>query len=240
MFDRITPVFKSQIVAEHIASRILDAKMQVGDKLAPEREMARSMDVSRTTLREAIAMLQIAGVLEVKRSSGIFVAALPDREEIKQRLNEANFGRLTDSQTAIDTRIALEPGVAILAAKAATREDWAQFDGHLDAMREAVARGDVEAYRMSDNNMHKAFALATHNEIITSIMLPVIDTARQPLWNAIKQNIYNAAVLDSSFHEHCRIIDAMRTGDAYFIFRAVTHHLENSKTRLGLDIDNVL
>jgi len=237
MFDKINPIHRSQIVAEQIVSKIQLAKMQIGDKLASEREIAKSMDVSRNTLREAIAMLQMAGILEVRRSSGIFIASLPETEDIKQRLNDPAFTKYTDSETAIDARIAMEPGAAILASKSATEEDWKRFDSHITAMRAAVEKGDVEAFRKNDNDMHKAFALATHNSVIISTLLPVIDTARQPLWNAIKQNIYNASVLHHSFDEHRQILDAMRIGDEYCIFRAVARHLENSKSRLGIDIE---
>lgn len=237
MFKRVRPIFRSQIVAEQIVSRIREAKMKVGDKLAPEREMAKSMDVSRNTLREAIAMLQMAGVLEVRRSSGIFVASLRKEEDVKQWLNDAGFGRFSDSQTAIDTRIALEPGAAILTAKVATQKDWDRFDSYIAGMEQAVDRGDVEIYRNLDNDLHKALTQATRNDMLISILLPVIDTARQPLWTAIKRNIYKAAVLHSSLSEHRRIIEAMRTGDEYFIFRAFRHHLERSRERLGIEFE---
>ncbi|MGN6772545.1 MAG: FadR/GntR family transcriptional regulator [Rhizobiaceae bacterium] len=237
MFDRITPISRSQIVAEQILSKILQTKMNIGDKLSPEREIAKSMDVSRNTLREAIAMLQVAGVLEVRRSSGIFIASLPEEKDVKQWLNDAGFGKYTDSQTAIDARIALEPGAAILASAVATATDWEKFDGLIKTMRLAVERRDVETYRKNDNDLHKAFAIATRNETVISILLPLIETARQPLWNAIKQNVYNADVLHESYDEHQQIIDAMRSGEEYYIFRAFTRHLRNSKSRLGLEIE---
>jgi DNA-binding FadR family transcriptional regulator len=237
MFDRITPISRSQIVAEQILSKILEAKMTVGDKLAPEREIARSMDVSRNTLREAIAMLQVAGVLDVRRSSGIFIASLPEEKDVKQRLDDAGFGKYTDSQTAIDARIALEPGAAILASVVATPADWKKFDTLIKAMQFAVENRDVETYRKNDNDLHKAFVVSTRNETLISILLPLIETARQPLWNAIKQNIYNADVLRESYDEHRQIIDAMRSGEEYYIFRAFTRHLKNSKSRLGLEIE---
>ncbi len=238
MFTPVTPIFRSQIIAEQIVSKIRGARMKVGDKLSPEREMAKSMDVSRNTLREAIAMLQVAGVLEVRRSSGTFVASLPDEEDVKRSLKEADFGRFTDSQTAIDVRIALEPGAAILAAKAATPDDWAKFDDCIVEMQQAVNKGDIEAYRKWDNDLHKAMAMATGNDMLISILLPVIETARQPLWKAIKQNIYRAEVLRSSLAEHQKIIEAMHSADEYFIFRAFRNHLENSKGRLEIDSDS--
>ncbi|WP_316980374.1 FadR/GntR family transcriptional regulator [Shumkonia mesophila] len=237
MFDKISPIHRSQIVAEQIVSKIQLAKMQIGDKLASEREIAKSMDVSRNTLREAIAMLQVAGILEVRRSSGIFIAALPDQDVVKRRLIDGVFATFTDSETAIDARIAMEPGVAILASKTATDEEWKSIDRHLDAMREAVDKKDIEEYRKNDNDMHKLFATATHNEVIISTILPIIDTARQPLWSAIKKDIYNSSVLHESYDEHRLIVEAMRTTDEYYIFRAVRRHLEKSKARLGIDID---
>ena len=237
MFEKINTTFRSHIVAEQIVDKIRASNMRVGDKLAPEREMAKSMNVGRNTLREAIAMLQVAGVLEVRRSSGIFVASLPNEGAVLGRLKEAGFAGATDSQSAIDARIAMEPGVAILASKSATEEDWDTFNRYIEAMRLSAEKGDVDAYRKCDNELHKAIARSSRNDVVVSTLIPIIDTARQPLWNAIKRNIYNASVLGSSFDEHCRIIEAMRSGDEYFIFRAFRYHLERSKSRLVLDID---
>ncbi|NKX41246.1 FadR family transcriptional regulator [Rhodobacteraceae bacterium R_SAG2] len=237
MFTRVTPILRSQMVAEQIASKIRAARMQIGDKLLTEREMAKSMDVSRNTLRDAIAMLQMAGVVEVRRSSGIFVASIPDEEEVHQWMKEAELGRFTDSQTAIDARIALEPGAAVLVANTATPEDWARFDGYLAKMQEAVDRGDVQSYRKCDNDLHKALAVATGNDLLISILLPVIETARQPLWAAIKNNIYRADVLQNSLTEHRQIIEAMRSGDELLILQAFRNHLKNSESRLRIDSD---
>lgn len=238
MFSPVKQIFRSQVIAEQIVSKIHDTRMQIGDKLATEREMAKSMDVSRNTLREAIAMLQVAGILEVRRSSGVFVASVPAQEDVKKWLSEAEFDRFTDSQTAINARIALEPGAAILAAKSATPEDWDKFDDYIAEMQRAVESVDVENYRKNDNDLHKALAVATRNDMLISILLPVIETARQPLWNAIKQNIYQADVLRSSLTEHKQIIEAMRTADEYFIFRAFRNHLENSRDRLEINSES--
>ena len=237
MFERIKPVFRSQVVAEQIVRTIRGANLKIGDKLATEREMANSMDVSRNTLREAIAMLQVAGVLEVKRSSGIFVASLPDDENVRKSLENAGFLGATDTHEAIDARIAMEPGSGILASRNASEKDWATFDALINKMRDAIQKGDIETYRNYDNELHRSIAESTRNEVIISTLIPIIETAREPLWSAIKEGIYNVSVLQSSLDEHCRIVEAMRTGDEYFIYRAFRTHLEKSKARLDIDID---
>lgn len=233
IFGKVVPIHRSRSVAEQIMKQIYLAKMDIGDKLSPERELAKSMEVGRNTLREAIAILQVAKIVEVKRSTGIFIASLPSEDDFKRQLSDAEFSKYTDTKTAINARIAMEPGVAILASKNATDQDWEKLNTLISDMRCAVDQGDVEEYRKKDNDLHKAIALAAHNSVIDATLLSVIDTARQPIWRAIKQNVYNASVLHASFEEHQKIIEAMRSQDEYFIFRAVTKHLENSKKRLG-------
>jgi len=234
MFRKVQPIQRSQLVAEQLVAKIRNDGMRVGDKFPPEREIAKAMDVGRNTLREAIATLRLMGLLEVRRSSGIFVAAIPPEGDVSldmQHILTQNMG----PQTAIDARIAMEPGAAILASQMAQTDDWRLLEKIFTLLRRAVDSGDEQRYRKADNAFHKAVVRMTRNEILISSLLPVLNSVRQPLWRMMKRDIYDDFILRQGFEEHRCIYEALRSGDEYFIFRAMRRHLENSKARLAAE-----
>lgn len=218
-----------------IAAMMRQENMQVGDKFPPEREIASAMNVSRNTLREAIASLRLMGLLEVRRSSGIFVAKLPSEHDATGI--QAVYAANVDTETSIDARIAIEPGAAVLAAKQATKKDWSLLHDLFGAIVKAVDDLDVDRYRLTDNRFHKAIAEATHNELLIKTLLPILDTARQPLWSMMKRDIYSPAVLQQGCAEHKSIYKALCRGKETEIFHAVRNHLEASKRRLIADLE---
>lgn len=73
MFEAVESKTISEIVINQIQKKIISGELQVGDQLAPERELVRDLDISRSTLREALKALEVMGVVESKRGNGSFV-----------------------------------------------------------------------------------------------------------------------------------------------------------------------
>ena len=234
-FPVIKPVQRSRIVAEQLIAAIQEQRIQVGDKLPPEREMAKAMNVSRNTLREAIAALQLLGFFDVRRSSGIYLAKQPEGPEVLDDVTD-NHGTFHDPFSALDARIAMEPGAAILAAKLAEPEDWEQLEKAWADMRTAKKEGSYPRYMIADTRFHKTMASATHNELVIQALAPIFDTMRKPVWKNLKTSIHSIhgpEVWGASFEEHRLILEALRSKDDYLIFRAVTSHLTHSRQRLA-------
>lgn len=121
-FPKIKQQQKKSMLAVEALLSVIASRYAIGDKLPPERVLAQEMDISRNTLREAIAALQLMGILEVRHSQGNFVVALPKNEEKAFSL-ETIFIPNVDPFTMVDSRVGLEPGVAYLAAERATAKD---------------------------------------------------------------------------------------------------------------------
>lgn len=205
--------------------------LRVGDKLPPEREMAKAMNVSRNTLREAIAALQLLGYFEVRRSSGVYLVKQPDDMVVQEAVEDV-YASGRDPYTSIDARIAIEPGAAILAAKVATLEDWDILQKVFTAMTVARDQRDYSRYLLLDNTFHKTIVKMTKNRLLIKAIIPVLDSMRQPTWRSMKESIQTADVWSVSYEEHQMILNMMRSGDEYMIYRAVIGHLMHSKTRL--------
>lgn len=228
--SQIRPVQRSRIVAEQLLAAIRNQGLRMGDKLPTERELAKAMNVSRNTLREAIAALQLLGFFEVRRSSGIFLIKHPDDSEIfssSDEITEIDF----DPYTAADARIALEPGTAIAAARAATPEDWDALEKICDTMARAIAKRDFARYSRYDTIFHQQIVKATHNDFLISAVMPVVNAKMHPLWTTMKANVHTLEIRKASCSEHRLILYAMRLGDDYMIFRTMMMHLINTKNR---------
>lgn len=234
MFSKVNPIRRSELVARQLIAKITNDRMRLGDKLPTEREISNAMNVSRNTLREAIATLQLMGILEVKRSSGIYISKLPANDDVVHSIQHV-LTQNVDPQIAIDARIAMEPGAAILASQVASAEDWEHIDKFIAIIKQSVQDNSIEQYRIADNNFHKAIVLATENDTLISTLIPILDTVRQPLWRMMKHDIYDESLLQRGKEEHIRIYEAMHSKDEYYIFRAVRHHLQRSKERLAIE-----
>ncbi len=231
MFEQIKPVYRSRIVAMQIVAMMREGKLNVGEKIPAERELARIMNIGRNTLREAIASLRLLGLLEVRRGDGIYIGKIPSNENVGDEIQSV-FKDNIDTSTAIDSRIAIEPGAAILASKNANKRDWSKLKSLIEAIVQAVNLREVDSYRRADNLFHKAIVEATHNYLLIKTLVPVLDTVRQPLWSMMKKGIYSDYVLIMVCEEHKAIYNALLERDEWNIFCAVKSHLEASKHRL--------
>lgn len=227
----IKPVQRSRIVAEQLMAAIREQRLNIGDKLPPEREMAKAMNVSRNTLREGIAALQLLGYFEVRRSSGIYLIKQPDDDVVHEAVENV-YASGRDPYTSIDARIAIEPGAAILAAKVAAGKDWDMLQKVFDAMTAARERRDYRRYVLIDNTFHRTIVKITRNRLLVKSIIPILDSMRQPIWRSMKESIQTEDVWNVSYEEHRMILNAMRSGDDYMIYRAMTGHLTRSKQRL--------
>src|SRR5918998_3790136 len=127
-------------VADRIAADIRAGRLAPGDRLPSERDLARSLEVGRASVREAIAALQVAGVLETRPGSGSFVAA-----GAGERARESHDASPSD---LLEARALLEPAVARLAAQRGRPDPEAE--ALLNAMEAAADQGDLAAWNECD------------------------------------------------------------------------------------------
>jgi DNA-binding FadR family transcriptional regulator len=187
-----------------------------GDRLPPERELAERLQVSRVTLREAIAALRDAGYLESRRgrSGGTFVVyggahAGEDPAELAKQMGPA----LHD---ALDFRRVLEPGAAALAAsRTLSASDRQRLVSALAAARD---RGATR--RVNDSRLHLAVAAASGSPSLAASVADVQLTLDRLLAAipVIRRN------LDHSDTQHDRIVDAILHGDPLAARIAMEEH----------------
>ena len=134
-----------------------------GERLPSERELARTLEVSRASVREALAALQLRGVVETRKGAGTFVSGRPPAAETQP--HDAS------PSAVLEARAQLEPRVARLAAARAQRDAVAE---KLLAAMEAEPV-DIATWNASDRLFHRQLAAMTGNPVLLAFADHVAD-----------------------------------------------------------------
>ena len=158
----------TQRLYEQVAGQVTDlvarGEFKPGDRLPPERDLAKLLGVSRPTVREAMIALEIAGLVEVRVGAGAFITEKAQTNGGNHRLFE---GVGSSPLELIAARRTIEPEVAALAAQLATAEEIAAI---AETVAMIAAAQDTPAHRAADHKFHVRIGHASHNNILTTIV----------------------------------------------------------------------
>ncbi len=194
-------------LAEQIKGRIINDNLKLGDRLPNEYELAELYGVSRTVVREAMKTLVKEGLIQVRPGRGTFVVA-GLHQAVKDSINTLLLvDRTDDWRELIEVRELLEPGISYLAAERAEPEDIEILQKAVEIMDSAM--NDSETFIAADNNFHQALVRATRNEILVTLVEPMVG-----LLTAQRKRIFEVEgePQRSQFH-HKRILEAVRSHD---------------------------
>lgn len=214
---------RSQTAFEETMDRIGTAiKLGVlapGDRLPAERELCQRLEISRSTLRQALTALVQSGHLVAARGrgGGTFVAERPPPLE---RPSVETIGAWRD---ACDVRLAVELGVAALAADRATDEAIEPLVELVAEMDDLVE--DFAAYRPADVRFHIGLAETTR-----SARLIVLATEAQgAMTDLIAHIAHPPEVLTNANEQHARLLAAIRAGDATRAATVMAEHVSGTE-----------
>jgi GntR family transcriptional repressor for pyruvate dehydrogenase complex len=154
-------------VVEYVRRQIEAGRLTPGDRLPPERDLARQIGVSRPSLRSGLRSLQAMGVIRARQGSGTYIADGPPRlGEGPLQFLAALHGFTRDEM--FEARRVLEVGTAGLSAERASPD-------HLAAMAEEVASmfaslDDPHAYLLHDVQFHRAVAAGSQNPVLATLI----------------------------------------------------------------------
>ena len=211
-----------EITVSRLAQTIRLGMLGAGDQLPPERELAERLQVSRVSLREAIAALRDAGFLVTRRgrAGGTFVvyqdtaAQAGDAVAMAKEMGD-------DLHDALDFRRVVEPGAAALAAsRTLSAVDRAQLTACLAAAAEHAA----PTRRVADSRLHLAIAAASGSAMLAEAVTQV-QVIVDKLLAAIPVIERNLAHSDA---QHKRIVDAILAGDPRSARAAMEEHCDGT------------
>ncbi|ODU07139.1 MAG: GntR family transcriptional regulator [Pseudonocardia sp. SCN 72-86] len=212
----------SDVLANELRERILSGEYVEGTPLPPERELVVQTRMSRTTVREALRILEVQGLIRIKagRAGGAFVQK-PGEESVASSLDLLIRGRQLRLASVHETREAIEPSCARLAALHRTAGDLAR----LDAANEAIATsGDLDSFLRANVDWHVAVATASHNEILTGIMMAL---SRAIYTTTNNEGFVNDEVRDIAVRAHRSVTRAIKERDADAAVRRMLRHVHS-------------
>ena len=224
-------------VAGEIAEQIRSGSLRPGDRLPSERAMAQQLEVGRSTVREAIAALQLEGIVETRRGAGSIVAV--DAVDRLERGSDGDRAERSDASPAalLDVRELVEPAAARRAADRAQRDERAEWllvsqPEPLD-LEDAAARA---AWNDRDRLFHRRVGEMTDNPILASICGEISETMDQVLWQHLRDSVLTDMDRVRLFEaEHKMIYEAIVAGDpdaAEFYSR---EHIKRVRRYMALD-----
>ena len=209
-------------IADQVLGLIDSGEFSAGSRLPPERELAGLLGVSRTSVREAIIALEIAGRVEVRVGTGIFVTHAPAHKASAPHAEVGDSG--VGPFELLAARAVIEGETAALAAKHARKSD-------LVALRETIARmrdhAEHDAERdAADRAFHVCIAEATGNGALAHAVSGLWDLRRGDLWSRIEVHFHTVALRAKTLADHEAIVAALAARDSGAAREAMHRHLE--------------
>ncbi|ASK60707.1 GntR family transcriptional regulator [Virgibacillus phasianinus] len=217
----------SEIVATEIKTYIKNENLQKGDRLPSVAELVQTLQIGRSSLREALQLLESQGALEVLNGKGTFIKDMkPFHIQMAFEVeNEKKFLLET-----LEVREALEGKAVELAVNAASQEDINQMSFHLKEYVNSIENGEREKANKEDALFHQAIYRASKNPMLESIIDSVWDAFHE-FWN---EPFGKGDIFDPSYPFHETLLEAIRTKDPqkalqsfHEIMKSVRNSIEN-------------
>lgn len=228
-FYKVKPRRIYEDVVSQIKDLMREGKLNPGDRLMGEREMASALGVSRTTLREALRTLEILSLVEVRPGDGTFVKD----HHVNQIIEPLALALSVESNSfdeLWETRIALEVECAGLAARRANEEKLMFIYQALEVLKKSKFT-DLRGYPKADIYFHYMIAQASQNSMITRLL----QTFAIHIHEMIKQASHHDYLHDIEgirvTNDHIKIYEAIKNHDMLESRRLMKEHLEWARLR---------
>ncbi|HUX86058.1 MAG TPA: FadR/GntR family transcriptional regulator [Chloroflexota bacterium] len=221
------PALLYRAVQDQIKQYILDQQLGPGDALPPETHFARTLGISRSSVREAVKALESLGILETRPGKGLFVRGF----SLDPILDNLAYGILFDRSSVIDllrVREYLEAGLvedAMVALSPIQHEKLRQL---IDRMRQrSEQHQDISG---EDQAFHQIIAEATGN----NLLILLLDVFWTVFGRLRRQSVEVDPGLATTWLNHQRILDAIENNDGVAARRAIIGHFADLHRRLGV------
>lgn len=193
-----------------------------GDKFYSENELTKKLEVSRSSIREAVRILEVTGVVTVKHGKGIFIA-----DPLKKEL-EAFREWLINNETSIfehfEVRMMIDPKAAGVAAVKADDEDIRNMEKACHDFKTLFDEGNTPALIKRDEEFHLAMAKSTKNKTLYYLM----KTMTSSLSEGWVTSLHTPGRSEKTIEEHKAIIQAIKNRDSEAAEKAMRFHLDNA------------
>jgi DNA-binding FadR family transcriptional regulator len=222
-FETVFAPVRSQTAFEETLERLGTAiklgLLSPGARLPAERELCTRLEISRSTLRQALTALAQSGHLHAVRGrgGGTFVSERPPPIDPPTR------DLLAGWRDACDVRLGIELGIAALAADRAQEDELAPLDELVAAMHDLVE--DFAGYRQADVRFHIGLAESTHSGRLVALATE----AQGAMTDLISYIAHPPEILEHANAQHAQLLARIRAHDADAAMRVMAEHLRGTE-----------
>jgi GntR family transcriptional repressor for pyruvate dehydrogenase complex len=217
-------------VAERLLAYFTSGDIAAGTRLPAERQLAASLGVGRSAVREALAALEILGIVVVRPGSGTYL-----RDGVSELLPRTlSWGMMLGeprTRELVELRSGLEVQAAQLAAARITSEALERMEAHLDTMADNL--DELVVFVEADAAFHREIAEGSGNQVLQELLQSIRSLLRIWVDRALTDEGHAAAALK----EHTEIHQALRARDASAVAAAMRSHMETASRRLLAGFD---
>jgi GntR family transcriptional regulator, transcriptional repressor for pyruvate dehydrogenase complex len=225
---------KSPTAMAEVTRRLLDyiasGAIANGDRLPPERQLATLMGVGRSAVREALAALEILGIVTVRPGSGTYLSG-GTSELLPQTLSWGILLRADKTRELIEVRHALEIQAARLAATHAADTSLRLLAEHTETMEQSL--DDFHRFVTADMLFHQELAAAANNELLRDILQSVRSLIR--VW--VERALNDAEHAKLTLADHRAILAGIQARDPEAAAEAMNRHMHSAAARLLPTLD---
>lgn len=211
---------------ERIAEMIRSGQYGPGDRLPSERQLAQQLQVSRTSVREALSRLQTLGLLEGRHGLGTFVK-VPSSEIIQASLFPHILSDKKTLEKLFEIREIIEIEAAARAAKRATPYHLSIMRHWVEEMETYIARNNIDGIVTADVEFHRQVIIATGNQILVDLMDSIADLLR-----AMRHDSILPELLSEQTAGHRAILTEIEAGRSHGARKAMRDHLSSVMFRV--------
>jgi GntR family transcriptional repressor for pyruvate dehydrogenase complex len=233
MFTPIKNTTVSEKVIEQIKEMVSNEVLQKGDKLPSERSMAEKLQVSRTSVREALKELEIMGLIESRHGEGNFIKS--NFEDILlEPFSTLFLIKESSAKEILELRSVIEKGTVALAAE---RIDDEQLKEIKDILDTAEVSNDEDELAELDVLLHYKIAQASKNFLLQSILNAVSSLIEASIKDIRKNILIGERHKDIIKKQHNNLYLALKNHDVETAEKAMIEHLEFVNSEMEKSIE---
>lgn len=227
-----SPTLSEEIV-EHLSRALAEGKLQPGDRLPSEQELAADFGVARTVVREAISQLKHDGFVRSRKGVGAFIAQPEERSSF--RISPQCFEKRKELLKLMRLRTGVAAETAADAATSRSQEDLDAMQDIVKEMRLAIEdeTNGAARYFEAERQLAKAFGVASGNDHSLAFLAMLDGQIAEKLRSVAVKNTRARELAASVVAEHERIVDAISQGDSATAREEARRHYEAAANRLA-------
>ncbi|MBR0598626.1 FadR/GntR family transcriptional regulator [Sinanaerobacter chloroacetimidivorans] len=183
----------AQQIVDQICKAIAEGKYKPGDRIPTEQDLAKSLNVGRNSVREAIKILVAFGILEIRRAEGTFVCKTISQNMINPLIYGIILSSGNLNEEMIEFQIAIDKAMSRMCIQRYTEQDLEKLTQAYENLMETLDKKDYDLDEIyaKDKNFHEIIAESTHNEFMKMMHKSIWELLDKIIKQEIRTSLYH-------------------------------------------------